>query len=242
MPPSISPRPIGAFIWELFNRPEHLVSLAQIDHSFYCQDVKFLTTNSSLEIQVATGVTIKYFLHGRGSDKSIPCGSLCPPIDAGINQNMLQHLFGIEFHYENHTHVHVIFPFKFSQCIGYEDNLTYWLSHPVCKFALDAVITSLTSEWIFDQVHTYLIFLRDLNCEMFSPNQWASQQGASNHLLMVLLGLEFLPIADKSRLTTVTSPAMQSVTWCLTQEKFATRLYRTSTMHTPTIEAVTHCD
>jgi hypothetical protein len=71
-----------------------------------------MTTEPSLEVRLAKGVTIKYFLHGHGSNESTLCGSavisndgLCPPFGAGINQNMFQHLFGIEFHYEHHIHV-----------------------------------------------------------------------------------------------------------------------------------------
>ncbi len=67
-----------------------------------------------------------------------------------------------------------ILPFEFARCFGFEDNLTYRLSHPSCKFVLNAAIPSLTSSWIFDQVHAYLIFLRDSNCEIFLPNQWAA--------------------------------------------------------------------
>jgi hypothetical protein len=89
---------------------------------------------------------------------------------AGINQNMFQHLFGIEFHYESHTHMRGIFPFKFALFFGFEDNPTYWLSHPSCRCVLDAAILSQTSAWIFDQVHTNIIVLRDSNCKIFSPD------------------------------------------------------------------------
>ena len=31
-----------------------------------------------------------------------------------------------------------------------------------------------TSSWLFDQVHSHLLYLRDANCEVFSPNQFAA--------------------------------------------------------------------
>jgi len=31
-----------------------------------------------------------------------------------------------------------------------------------------------TSSWIFDQVHTHLVYLRDANSEIFSPNQFSA--------------------------------------------------------------------
>jgi hypothetical protein len=78
------------------------------------------------------GVDIKYYLHGHGSDESSCSGSavisvdgLCPPFDAGTNQIMFQHLFVIEFHFENHAHVRGILPFDFARCFGFTDNLTH---------------------------------------------------------------------------------------------------------------------
>ena len=98
---------------------------------------------------------------------------LCPPFDAGTNQNMFQHLFGIEFHFKDHTHVQGISPFEFTHCFGFTDNLTHRLSHPACKFSLDAALPGQTSAWIFKQVHAYLVFVRNSNCKLFSPNKWA---------------------------------------------------------------------
>ncbi len=166
-PPPVSPHPIGAFLWEPFNRHEHLVSLARTNDDF-CpnNDIKFHTTKPTLEVKQKSGATVKYFFHGHGADESTLCGSsvissdgLCPPFNAGINQNMFQHLFGIEFHYKNQTHVSGISPFKFAWCFGFSDSLTYCLSHPACKFTLDAVIPSMTSAWISNQVHVHLVFL-----------------------------------------------------------------------------------
>jgi hypothetical protein len=78
------------------------------------------------------GVDIKYYLHYHGSNESslsgsavIPVDGLCPPFYAGTNQNMIQHLFGIEFHFENHTHVRGISPFEFARCFGSTNNLTH---------------------------------------------------------------------------------------------------------------------
>ena len=175
--PPIQPQRLCLFLWEPFNRTEHLVSLARDYEDFICQDTRFTTTEPTLD----KGVVVKYYLHGHGADESILNGSavissdgLCPPFYAGSNQNLFQHLFGIEFHYEGHTRVRGISPYKFARCFGFVDDLTYRLSHPSCKFALDAAIPSNTSAWIFDQVHAALINLRDANGEIFSPNQWAA--------------------------------------------------------------------
>ncbi len=120
-PPPTPPCPIGLSIWEPFNRPEHLVSLAKDDDDFIRQDVRFTATSPKIPSESATGVHIKYFLHHFGADEACLSGSsivsttgLCPPFDACSNTNIFQHLSGIEFAYKNHTHVRVISPFEFA--------------------------------------------------------------------------------------------------------------------------------
>jgi hypothetical protein len=83
-------------------------------------------------------------------------------------------LFGIEFHYENHSHVRGISPFKFARCFGFNDDLTYRFSQPANKFSLDAAVPGCTSAWLFEQVHAHLTFIRNSNCEIFRPNLFAA--------------------------------------------------------------------
>jgi hypothetical protein len=180
-PPPLPPKPLGAYLWEPFSRPEHSVSLGRNDNDFCCQDVWFAAAEPPGNTPSPHGIDIKYYLHSHGSDKSSLNGSavisvdgLCPQFDAGTNQKMFQHLFDIEYHFENHTHVHGISPFEFARCFGFTDNLTHGLSHPASKFSLDAAIPGQTSAWIFEQVHAYLVFVHDSNCELFSPNKWAA--------------------------------------------------------------------
>ena len=136
------------------------------DNDFMRQDVKFTATLPPSTLIPPPGVSLKYFLHGCHSDESMFAGAavissdgLCPPFDASPNKNMFQHLFGIEFNYDNHSRVRGISPFEFARCFGFIDDLTYRLSQPANKFSLDAAIPSRTSAWIFEQVHTHLTFL-----------------------------------------------------------------------------------
>jgi hypothetical protein len=187
--PPFPPRPLGAFLWEPFIIPEHSVSLACDVDNFCRQDVRFTATTPSGDIPLPPGITIKYFLHGHSSDKSSLCGAavvsvngMCPPFDADTNQNMFQHLFGIEFHFRGHTHVRGILPFKFAWCFGFVDNLTYCLSHPSCKFALNAAVPGHTLAWILEQIHAYLVFVRDSNCKIFCPINGLPPRLSSNLL------------------------------------------------------------
>jgi len=104
----------------------------------------------------------------------ISSDGLCPPFDASPNTNLFQHLFGIEFNYDNHSRVRGISPFEFARSFGFVDDLTYRLSQPANKFSLDAAVPAHTSAWLFEQVHAHLTFIRDSNCEIFSPNQFAA--------------------------------------------------------------------
>ena len=105
---------------------------------------------------------------------------------------MFQHLFGIKFHFNNHTRMRGISPFKFAWFFGFVDNPTYRLSHPACKFALDAAIPSHTSAWIFDQVHGYLIYLGDLNSKIFLPNQWTAPAANIQSFVNGAIGTQLL--------------------------------------------------
>jgi hypothetical protein len=52
--------------------------------------------------------------------------------------------------------------------------MTYRLSHPTYKFAMDAAMPARTSAWLLKQAHSYLAYLRDANCEVFLPNQFTA--------------------------------------------------------------------
>ena len=45
---------------------------------------------------------------------------------------------------------------------------------PKLNYGLDASMPSKTSAWIFEQVHSHLVHLRDANSEVFSPDQFAA--------------------------------------------------------------------
>ena len=151
------------------------------DVDFMRQDVKFTAMLPPLTFIHPPGVLLKYFLHGCHSDESMLAGvavvssdGLCPPFDAGPNKNLVQHLFGIEFNYKNHSCVRGISPFEFARCFGFNNDLIYHLSQPANKFSLDAAVPARTSAWLFEQIHAHLTFIRDSNCEIFSPNQFAA--------------------------------------------------------------------
>jgi hypothetical protein len=176
-PPPVPPQPIAQYLWEPFNRPEHSICLGRDNEDFCRQDVRFTASDPPDGTPIPPGVIVKYYIHGHGLDERILCDAavvavdgMCAPFDANANQNMFRHLFGVEFHYKNHTHVRGVSPFEFAWCFGFVDTLTYRLSHPSCTFALDSAVPQQTSAWIFDQVHAYLVMIRDSNCELFSPN------------------------------------------------------------------------
>jgi hypothetical protein len=122
-PPPVRPQPIGHYLWEPFNHPGHSVCLARNNDDFCRQDKRFTATDPPDGTPIPRGVIVRYYIHGHGMDESVFCGAavvsvdgMCAPFDTNVNQNMFQHLFGIEFHYENHTHVRGISPFEFARC------------------------------------------------------------------------------------------------------------------------------
>jgi hypothetical protein len=131
---------------------------------------------------------IKYHLHRQDANSSIFAGSsilstdgLCPPFKACPNQNMFQQFFGIEFHFEGHTYVCAISAYEFTRCFRLMEQIQYCLSHANYKHGLDASMPLKTSTWIFEQVHSHLVHLRDANSKVFSPDQFAAPAAQFRH-------------------------------------------------------------
>ena len=140
-----------------------------------------VTAPKPAESNGAPRIVVKYNIHRDGADTSILAGScvistagLCPPFEACPNMNLFQHFFGIEFHFENHTYVRAISTFEFARCFNLIDSIQYRISHEKYRFGLDASMPARTSAWLFGRVHSHLVFLRDSNCEVFQPNQFAA--------------------------------------------------------------------
>jgi hypothetical protein len=128
-----------------------------------------------------TPIVIFYHLHCADDDAFILAGSgvlsllsLCPLFEACPTRDLFQHFFGIEFYFDGHTYVCTISTFEFACCFNLIGNIQYRLSHEKYRFGMDASMPAWTSAWIFQQVHLQLVFLRDSNCEVFLPNQFAA--------------------------------------------------------------------
>jgi hypothetical protein len=87
---------------------------------------------------------------------------------------MFQQFFGIEFHFEGHTYICAISAYEFTRCFRLMEQIQYRLSHANYKHGLDALMPSKTSAWIFEQVHSNLVHLRDANSKVFSTDQFAA--------------------------------------------------------------------
>ena len=181
MPPAISRKRVSDFLWEPFNKPDHAVSLGRTDDDFCRQDIRYHVCDPTTPSDYPPGVIVAYHLLHQAVDKGSLSGSavlspdsLCPAFDACPNTNMFGHFFGIEFHFGDHTHVRGISQFEFARCFGFMDDLTYRLSQPGNRYSLDAATPALTSTWLFDQILTRLILIRDSNCEVFAPRQFAA--------------------------------------------------------------------
>jgi hypothetical protein len=114
-PPSVPTRPIGKFIWELFNRPEHAISLAHNNADFDKQDTLLKVSTLKSTPNNDRGIIIKYFIHCPDSDDTVLVGSevisvdeLCPAFNAYPNLNIFQTYFGLEFNHDGHSYIRAI--------------------------------------------------------------------------------------------------------------------------------------
>jgi hypothetical protein len=191
-----------------FDRPEHALGNGKDDDDFNKDDTCKMTASipKCADPSMSPQVMVKYYLHRHGQDDSILAGSsvlswesVCPPFESCPNQNLFQQFFGIEFHYNDHTYVHAISTYEFTRCFGLVDNIQYRMSHERYKFGLDASMPGRTSSWLFDQVHSHLLYLRDANCKVFCPISLLLRRPQSRHSLMALSALAFPPGRDGSK-------------------------------------------
>ncbi len=182
-PPLVQAKPIASFLWEPFNKPEHMLCFGRDDADFNKDESSRMIVGvpKPAELDGVPHVVVKYNLHRAGEDTTILAGSsvvstsgLGPPFEACPNRNLFQQFFGIEFNFDNHTYVHAISTFEFARCFNLIDSIQYHISHEKYRHGLDASMPARTSAWLFGQVHSHLVFLRDSNCKVFSPNQFAA--------------------------------------------------------------------
>jgi len=90
-PPSVTPKPIGAFVWEPFNRSEHSLSHGRNDDEFDSEKM-IITIPKPVASAQSRGIVIKYHLHHADSDATILAGSsvlssggLCPLFESCPN-------------------------------------------------------------------------------------------------------------------------------------------------------------
>jgi hypothetical protein len=116
-PPRTSPQPIGLYIWEPFNRPEHSLCYGRNDKNFNKDETSkmIVSTPKPATSTNSPCVNIKYHLHRDAANGSFLAGSLvistnslCLPFDACPNKNMFQQFFGLEFHHDGNTYVRAI--------------------------------------------------------------------------------------------------------------------------------------
>ncbi len=201
-PSSVPICPLVEFIWEPFNWPEHGISLAHDDADFDKQDLQLKVSTHKLTTSKDSGIIIKYSIHRPDSNNTVIVGSevisvdgLCQAFNACQNSNIFQNYFGLEFHYDGHSYIRAISSYEFVHCFNFINQLTYRLSQPPYKFCIDAAMPACTSEWLFEQVDAHLVYLRDTNSELFSPNQFAMPAATIQAFVNGAIGL-WLPSKD----------------------------------------------
>ncbi len=146
---------------------------------------------------------IQNSLHCIDANSTIKSGSylvstnrLCPRFEPCNNSNLFCHYFGIEFNHEGHNYVRAISLFEFACWFNLNDDITYKLSHQSNTFCLDAAIPGHNSVHIFDQLLSWLVCIRDANCSIFSPNQYATPTACTQAFLNGAVGIK-LPDKDQ---------------------------------------------
>jgi len=164
-PPSVAPRPVGSFIWMPFDRPEHALGHGKDDNDFNPFWPAHLSSLGRAFVHHSNHALIRTF-----SSNSLASSSTTTTI-------------------HNHTYVRAISTYDFTRCFRLVDNIQYRMSHERYKFGLDLSMPGRTSSLLFDQVYSHLLYLRDANCEVFSPNQFAAPVATIQTLVNLLSSL-----------------------------------------------------
>ncbi len=181
--PTIAPPLISSFLWEPFDQPEHALGYGMDDVDFNKDTESKMTASTSKPTKPSASpeVRIEYYLHRDGHDALILAGSavlswdsICPPFKSCPNQNLFQQFISIEFHHESHTYIWVISTYEFAHCFNLVEKIQYYMSHERYKFSLDAAMPGRTSAWLFEHVHSHLVYLHDANSLISLPNQFAA--------------------------------------------------------------------
>ncbi len=204
-PPTVCPKPIASHLWEPFTWPDHSLCFGWDDSNFNKDNTTQMVV-SAPKLAKSDGIShveIQFNLHRAGEDATILAGlgvqsisGLCPPFETCPNRNLFQQFFGIEFPFDGHTYICVISTFEFARCFKLIESIQYRLSHEKYCFGLDALMPACTLAWVFEQVHSHLVFLHDWNSKVFLPNQFAGPQLLSRLWLTGLFSLVFHPDID----------------------------------------------
>jgi hypothetical protein len=91
-----------------------------------------------------------------------------------------------------------------------DNDITYKLSHPSNICCLDAAILGHTSVHIFNQVLSRLVCIRDADCSIFSPSQYAAPATCAQAFLNGAVGIK-LPDKDQWVEAYSHNPVMRSI-------------------------------
>ena len=180
-PPQLNPPALAWYIWPQFNTIEYAVSYGKDDQLFNRgadvdgspsskrPDISFRISDpkNPVDESLKPHAKVKYCIQPVKGDDSSCAGvqvystdHLCPPFDRQPNKNLFQGSFGVEYSVNSHIYLCPFSPFETVQCYGFEDDLTYRLSHPEYLFKLHHAVPAHTSAWIFDHVFDRLIEIR----------------------------------------------------------------------------------
>ena len=117
------------------------------------------------------------------------------PFCATVNPNLFGRYLGIEFHINDRSYVCLISVFELTRAFGLIDDLTYKLSKPEHVFSADTAIPARTSIWLCCHIFDRLYELRDANCQVFDPSEFAAPAALCQAFVSGAIGA-WLPNAD----------------------------------------------
>jgi hypothetical protein len=232
-PPLVPIRPLGEFIWEPFNRPEHAISLAHDDADFDKQDLQLKVSTHKSTTSKDSGIILKYSIHQPDSNNTVIVGSevisvdgLCPAFNACPHSNIFQTYFGLKFHYNGHSYISTSEPSHptnlFFASTSLTNSLTGFLNHHTNSASTLLCLLACPSGYLSKSMHIWCISkMPTVKC--FCHTNSPCQQLQFKHLSMTQLEFSFLQMIDGSRHTSTILRCALSVTSSQTHPKSVTQ-------------------
>eukprot|EP00984_Skeletonema_dohrnii_P006306 scaffold2258_cov84-Skeletonema_dohrnii-CCMP3373.AAC.7 len=186
-PPTVTPKPLSAFVHEPFNDMQYCVSFGKDNPAFKLQPISASTPKqAATRIHKHAAIRL-YDLHRPSDTKDISAGAgvysldnLCPPLEQR-NSNLFNKSFGVEITTQAQSMVRKISNFEVASCFGIPQGpCLEALAHESNFHCLDGGIPYRTSRWLLFPIYRHLLDIQAANVDVMDQSRLTAAAAVSH--------------------------------------------------------------